>query len=43
MPLTRVQVKSVLRGDIASTSFELTFINPSDVDAFECTNTFRLD
>ena len=43
MPLTRVNIKSELRGSLAATSFELTFVNPSEVDAFECTNMFRLD
>ena len=43
MPLTKVAVKSELRGIMATTNVELTYVNPSKDDPLECTYTFPLD
>ena len=43
MPLTKVDVKSEIRGAIVTQNIELTYVNPSPDNPFECTYTFPLD
>jgi len=43
LPLTKVSIQSELRGVVATTNVELTYVNPSKENPFECTYTFPID
>ena len=43
VPLTKVDVKSELRGSTAITNVELTYKNPLEDNPLECTYVFPLD
>jgi len=43
MPLTKAEIKSELRGALATTNVELTYVNPSKENPYECTYTFPLE
>ena len=43
VPLTKVDVKSELRGSTAITNVELTYQNPLDDNPLECTYVFPLE
>ena len=43
MPLTKVSVNCELRGALATTNVELTYVNPSLEYPYECTYTFPLE
>ena len=43
LPLSMVDIKSELRGATAFTNVELTYVNPSQDSALECTYVFPLE
>ena len=43
MPLTKVDIKTEIRGAQAITRVELCYVNPSKENPYECTYTFPLD
>ena len=43
LPLTKVDVKSEIRGSMVTQNIELTYVNPSPDNPLECTYTFPLD
>ena len=43
MPLTKVDIKTEIRGARAVTRVELCYVNPSKENPYECTYTFPLD
>ena len=43
MPLTNVEIKSELRGALATTNVELKYLNPSETNPLECTYTYPLE
>ena len=43
LPLTKVDVKSEIRGAMVTQNIELTYVNPSSTNPLECTYIFPLD
>ena len=43
VPLTNVEIKSELRGALATTNVELKYLNPSETNPLECTYTYPLE
>ena len=43
LPLTKAKIKTELRGALAVTSVELSYVNPSKENPLECTYTFPLE
>ena len=43
LPLTKAKIKTELRGALAVTCVELSYVNPSKENPLECTYTFPLE
>ena len=43
LPLTKVAIKGELRGALATTCVELTYVNPSALKPLECKFSFPLE
>ena len=43
LPLSKVGIKSLLRGPISTSEIELTYVNSASDESLECTYTFPLE
>ena len=43
LPLTKVAIRSELFGAIATSTFELTYVNPSDKHPLNCSFSFPME
>ena len=43
LPFTKVKIRGVLEGPIATLDIELTYVNPDTVNPIECSYEFPLD